>query len=149
MIQITTEVQSRELMSALDRLRRKTGNLRPVMSEIAETMRSSVEENFKQESARKPIGGAKGGAWQALAASTEKARARIGKTGRKLQVTGQLLASIQTKTSDGEAIIGTNKKYARFLNDGTKRMPARPFLVLQQADVDEMKQIVQEHFRGL
>jgi phage gpG-like protein len=68
---------------------------------------------------------AKAGAWAALAPSALKNRARKGKTGKKLQVTGQLLASIQTKSSDVEALVGTNKKYARFLNDGTKKMPAR------------------------
>jgi phage virion morphogenesis protein len=144
MIEIKTEVQDRELMNALNRLRRKTGNLRPVMNEIAETMRSSVEENFKQESGR-----GKGGVWKDLAPSTLRARARKGKTGKKLQVTGQLLASLQTKFSEQEALLGTNKKYARFLQEGTKKMPARPFLVIQQADVQEFQKIVNEHFRGL
>lgn len=155
MIEIKTEVQDRELMNALNRLRRKTGNLRPVMNEIAETMRSSVEENFKQESSRGPLyGGGKGGAWADLAPSTLRSRAKQGKTGRKLQVTGQLLGSIQTKSDDKEALVGTNKRnkgfsYPLALQEGTKRMPARPFLVIQQADVQEIKKVIDEHFRGL
>lgn len=148
-MQITTEIQDRELMNALTRLRRKIGNLKPAMNEIAETMRSSVEENFAQESARNAIGGVKRGAWADLAPSTERSRARKNKSGKKLQVTGQLLASIQTKSTEKEALIGTNKKYARFLNDGTKKMPARPFLVIQQNDIKEFQEIVSEHLRGL
>lgn len=136
-------------MNALTRLRAKTGNLKPVMNDIAETLRTSVEENFKQESARKPVGG-RGGVWQDIAPSTKKARAKINKyPGRKLQVTGQLLASLTTQATNTEALLGTNKKYARFLNDGTKKMPARPFMVIQEADKQEFAEIVQDYFRGI
>lgn len=150
MIEIQTEVENRKLAEALTRLRRKVGDLHPIMDEIAETMRNSVEENFKQESSRGTLSdGKRGGVWKDLAASTLKARARKGKTGKKLQVTGQLIASIQTKTSNVEAMVGTNKKYARFLNDGTNRIPARPFLVLQQADIEAFTRLVEEYLRGL
>lgn len=154
MIDIRTEVQDRELMNALNRLRRKTGNLRPIMREISETMKSSVEENFKQESSRGTLyGGGRGGAWADLAPSTLRNRARQSKAGKKLQVTGQLLGSIQTKSDDKEALVGTNKRnkgfsYPLALQEGTKRMPARPFLVLQQTDVQEIKKIIDEYFRG-
>jgi phage virion morphogenesis protein len=147
MIDISAELEDRELINALSRLRRKISNMRPVMAEIAETLRSSVEENFARESSRGPLASkAKVGAWAALAPGTLKNRARKGKTGKKLQVTGQLLASIQTKSSDVEALVGTNKKYARFLNDGTKKMPARPFMVIQQADLQEIEQTINEYF---
>jgi phage virion morphogenesis protein len=148
MIDISAELEDRELINALSRLRRKISNMRPAMAEIAETLRSSVEENFARESSRGPLvaSKAKAGAWAALAPSTLKSRARKGKTGKKLQVTGQLLASIQTKSSDVEALVGTNKKYARFLNDGTKKMPARPFMVIQQADLREIEQTINEYF---
>jgi phage virion morphogenesis protein len=142
MADIRTEIENRELMAALTRLRRKTSNLRPLINEIAETMRNSVEENFSKESARE-----RGGVWKALAPATLQARAKKGKTGKKLQVTGQLLASLQTKSSDTEATLGTNKKYARYLNDGTKNMPARPFMVLQKADIEEMKRTVADYLK--
>lgn len=146
-MEISVEIQDAELRQAIERLRYKTGNLQPFMREVAETLRTSVEQNFKQESSRSPIGGS-GGAWKDLAPSTKKARAKKGKTGRKLQVTGQLLASISTYASSTEAAVGTNKKYARFLNDGTKRMPARPFFVVQQADIAEIQKQAAEHFTG-
>lgn len=150
MIDIRTELENRELMNALNRLRSKTSNMRPVMAEIAETLRSSVEENFARESSRGPlVSGGNGGVWAALAPSTVKNRARLGKSGRKLQVTGQLLASISTQSSESEALVGTNKKYARYLNDGTKKMPARPFMVIQQADLQEIQQTVNEYLLGL
>lgn len=147
-MKISVEMQDAELMAALTRLRRKTGNLRDVMDDIASTMQNSVEQNFKEESTRKPIKG-RGGVWQDLAPSTKKARAKKGKTGRKLQVTGQLLASLTTQATNDSAMLGTNKKYARFLNDGTKKMPARPFMVIQEADVREFTEQVQDYFRDL
>ncbi len=143
---ITIEVQDAELSATLTRLRTRTSNLRPVMGEIAETMRTSVEQNFKQESGREPISG-RGGAWADLAPSTKKARAKKGKTGRKLQVTGMLLGSLTKQTTATEALLGTNKKYARYLNDGTKRMPARPFMVIQEADKQEFGKTVEDYFR--
>ena len=42
--------------------------------------------------------------------------------------TGRLRASIKASISGLEANIGTELEYARFVHDGTYRMPARPFL---------------------
>lgn len=150
MIDIRTEIQDRELLTALERLRYRVGSMRPVMAEIAETMRTSVEKNFAAESSRGPLyGGTRGGAWADLAPATKKARERIKKyPGKKLQVTGQLLASITTQSSETEAIVGTNKGYARYLHDGTKRMPARPYMVIQQADLAEFGEIVGDYLMG-
>jgi phage virion morphogenesis protein len=135
-------------LNALSRLQRKTGNLRPVMQDISETLKNSVEENFAQESARNPIGGEKRGAWDDLAPSTLQSRARANKSGKKLQFTGVLLGSIQTKANNNEAMVGTNNEYARFLNDGTKKMPARPFMVVQREDVDEIRETLEEYLRS-
>jgi phage virion morphogenesis protein len=148
MTNIQIEIESQEVASLLEKLRRKTSHLRPVMAEIAETMRNSVEKNFKEESSRNPIGGEKKGVWADLSPSTLKNRAKQRKTGRKLQVTGQLLASIQPKVSDSEAFIGTNKKQAQALHSGTDKIPARPFMVLQQADIKEFENIIEEYLRA-
>lgn len=146
---ITYEVEDRELQAGLNRLRSKLSTMRRVYDEIGQTLLNSVEENFKKESSRGalyPQG--RGSAWKDLAPGTIQQRRKKGKyPGRKLQVTGQLLASIQANTSSSGVIVGTNKKYATFLQQGTKRMPPRPFLVVQMEDFKEIQQIVTDHLK--
>lgn len=153
-MEITIEIKDRELRTALTALRARITHLRPVMTDIAVAMQNSVEKNFAQESARNPIvpAGAKRGAWADLAPATKKARARIKKyPGKKLQVTGRLINSITADADADSATVGTNLQrkgflYPLALQEGTKKMPARPFLVVQAEDIRAIEEII---FRAL
>jgi phage gpG-like protein len=95
-----------------------------------------------------------GEAWSPWADSTAKARQRKGNAALGLLVdSGTLLRSITSQVigSHHTVQIGTNVPYAGYLNDGTPKMPARPFLGVSeraQHDINEvMKQYLGEHLK--
>lgn len=59
--------------------------------------------------------------------------------------TGRLRGSISHATDDTSAYIGTNVEYAPYVELGTRKMAARPFLKNAVANyTDEYKQIVED-----
>ena len=73
--------------------------------------------------------------WKAWAPSTAKARERKGNAALGLLFdSGTLLRSITAEVKNhgskgGVSVyVGSNTRYAEWLNDGTEKMPARPFL---------------------
>lgn len=71
-------------------------------------------------------------------------RANQNKGGSLLYRTGALLDSIQYRVSDKTITVYSNVGYARFLQFGTPKMPARPFLGWTQEDINKVKQIIGE-----
>lgn len=72
-------------------------------------------------------------AWAPLADSTMAEKTRLGYTGRlsmddPLYRTGEMRDSIEHRTGDMEAVIGTDSPIAHFHEFGTDKMPPRPFL---------------------
>ena len=90
-------------------------------------MREAVMKNFEMEG--RP-------AWRGLKESTLEARAKKGKTGKILQVSGKLMSSIHSRHNRKEAVIGTNREYAGTHQYGNLKLeiPARPFLKLTPED---------------
>jgi phage virion morphogenesis protein len=148
LLEFRIEVDASDVMRASAALADAMRGLAPVMERTSATMLTSVQQNFSTESAGTPYNGhaAPAGFWADLAASTKRTRAARGTwPGKKLNDRGRLLASLQRFSTATEAGVGTSVAYARFLHSGTKRIPARPFLVLQQRDVDEIERLVREH----
>lgn len=117
-------------------------NLTQALRSIENVIGSSVEQNFQDEGRPNP--------WKALKAATLRARARKGKTGKILTVTGQLKNSVNTRTEKNIVIVGSNKVYAPAMNDGVKEknIPARTFLLFQKEDIKESEEILLEHLLG-
>ena len=72
-------------------------------------------------------------AWAPLADSTMREKTRLGYTGRlsaddPLYRTGEMRDSIEHRTEDLEAEIGTDSEIAPYHEFGTSKMPPRPFL---------------------
>lgn len=137
---IEVKVDTSGLSKLLRDIQVRAGNLRPALTKIAGEMAASTEENFDQEGRPR---------WPNLSASTQKQRAAKGKTGKMLQVSGQLAASISQRVTEDSAIVGTNKIYAGIHQfggmAGRKRqtpIPARPFLKLTKSDVDLAEKIL-------
>lgn len=91
-----------------------------ILEEACELFQYSAQQAIS--SGNNPYG------WAPLAEST---LAR--KTGTILLETGELLGSITHNVDPmgnltGEAYVGTDVEYAKYLEFGTSRMPARPFL---------------------
>lgn len=128
-------------------------NLTPVLGEISETIRFSIDENFEKEGRydgkQSGINLLSGGStkWKNLAPSTVKQRKKKGYYPINiLRQTGILASSITVQPSGSNAVtMGTNIEYAKYINFGTSKMPARPFLVLQEEDIADIKDIIQEH----
>lgn len=102
---ITFKIDDRRTKAALDAVTKRVKSNVPLMDQLARQMRISTEKNFSAQG-RSPR-------WEGLASSTLAKRRRDKKTGKILQVTGVLAASVRTATSPSVAIIGTNLKYAR------------------------------------
>ena len=91
-----------------------------ILEEACEVFQYSAQQAISSGS--NPYG------WAPLAEST-----LAKKTGTILLETGDLLGSITHNVDamanlTGEAYVGTNLEYAKYLEFGTSRMPARPFL---------------------
>ncbi|HEX2959092.1 MAG TPA: phage virion morphogenesis protein [Chitinispirillaceae bacterium] len=137
-------------------IKRNGGNLQKPLAEIGEIILSSIEENFLQEGRYESADSWHGGTnrWVDLAESTKKARRKKGKwPGKKLQMSqGGLAASITANVSGDNLEIGTNKVYGAIQQLGGKAgrnhsvtVPARPYLVVQNEDLDDAMDVLGRH----
>ena len=80
--------------------------------------------------------------WKPWASSTAKARRKEGSSGTGLLLrTGALRDSIEYEVQGPKVVIRSRSSYAEFLQNGTSRMPARPFLGTGPREEREMKRI--------
>lgn len=131
----------------IDALLRTITNLTPVLPAIAETIRSSIDKNF-QAGGRTGDNGYGGGSkrW------TPSLRAE--KEGGQTLVDHAILASsINVQVSGSAITISSNLDYAAIQNFGGPAgrnhavlLPARPFAVVQDEDLDEMIDIVVAYY---
>ena len=150
---INIEYNDSQVMSALNELMRRMGDLTPVMRDIAGVMEDATERAFDNE--QDPESGL---AWHPLMASTVAMRG--GNAHPILQNSGQLAGSIVSAygadfAQIGSAEIGSNKKYAAMHQFGGttasnsmipgKDIPARPFLGLGDDDQDEILTILNSY----
>jgi phage virion morphogenesis protein len=131
------------------------------LSACGEIVLSSVEENFQREGRFDTAGSTRGGnnRWADLSERTKAARAKKGKwPGKKLQMSqGGLAASINKQVQGNTVTVGTNKAYAHIHQHGGQAgrrssrvtIPARPFLVIQEEDVNEMVDVLNRHIAKL
>lgn len=128
-----------EIRDAFNQILARTQDLSPAMRAIAGHLEDATERAFATESS--PAGGL----WDDLADVTKDRRAAVGKwPGQKLQVTGHLAASIESRFTDNSVSIGTNVIYAAMQQFGgttspnsmmpNKIIPARPFLGIGAED---------------
>ncbi len=145
---IKIKVDDKEVRQLLSQLQGKAEDMSPVMRSIAGVMLDAVEENFEKEG--RPT------KWKPLSPATLAQRKREGKdTGKILQKSGQLAASISTKATSTSAMVGTNKRYAAIQHFGGKAgrglkvtIPARPYMLLTDEDVEEIKDVILRYLKG-
>lgn len=158
---ITITVDDREVRALLARIKSRLGSTKPLMGVIAETIRTSVERNFAASGRPR---------W------TPSARVRD-EGGQTLSDTGRLRRSFTVQAGDGWAAVGTNVAYAAIHQFGGKtkphiirpkkakalktpygffksvkhpgsEIPARPFLMVQDEDWDEIKATINDFLTG-
>jgi len=135
----------------------KQGNsLSAAMNVCGEIIISSIESNFEAEGRFSSVGSWRGGSsrWADLSDRTKEARARAGKwPGKMLQMSqGGLAASISKNVQGNTLTVGTNKAYAAIHQFGGQAgrgrkvtIPARPFLVVQDEDIEDMMDVLSKH----
>ncbi len=119
----------------------KTRSNIDLMRDVAAEMIASKDENFDAEG--RPT------LWKALKPKTIERRLKAGKwPGQILQVNRNLNNSILPKVDENRAIIGTNLPYARPHQFGSPRqkIPARPFLRLQEDEKQSIKKRITEWY---
>lgn len=134
-------------------------NLRPVLAEIGQILLTSIEDNIEDGGRYSAGEGAAGtpAAWSGgtqhfapLAASTLKNKKRRGRDGGKiLQDSGRLMAAMDVSISDSSVEVTNNLVYFPHVTLGTKpdsvpHLPARPILVIQQEDIEEISITISE-----
>lgn len=116
----------------------------PAFPDIEQVIRSSIEENFR-------VGGRFGNA-NPWGGGTERwAPVKSDDPGKRILVDeADMLNSIDVRVEilGGEIVISLISRpfYSRFHMEGTSRMPARPFLVLQDKDVQQIVRILLEKY---
>lgn len=127
----------------INELSKQLKNSKDFLREIGEVVCEDIKHRLvalKSDPDDKP--------WQPWAKSTEKARQKDGTAALGLLFkTGALTQSITYQlTSNNRLQVGTNNRYAGFLNDGTNNMPARPFMGLSKRASAGIDEVLKLHF---
>ncbi len=100
-----------------------------ISKRIVDIVLSSIQQNFQSEG--RPV------LWQPSQ--------RVLKSGGKtLDKTGRLKNSFQFRIGDDYVEIYTNTPYSPYNQYGTKFFPARPFLMVQDNDIEKIKNLMVE-----
>jgi phage virion morphogenesis protein len=140
---------NREALNGLNELLRRTGDLRPAMAEIGETLTESTKQRFGSQA------GPDGQPWPANSPVT------IERKGRDQPLTGEtgsLMDEIHYNLVGNDALeVGSPMEYAAMQQFGGDQaefshlwgdIPARPFLGFSDEDQDEILAIIQAHLEN-
>ena len=117
-------------------------DLTPAMGRAEAILHAAVSRNFERESAGDDP-------WAALAPSTIEGRVRAGyPPGPILQRTHALASSISGGHGKDFAEVGTGVEYGQYHQTGTRKMPARPFLIATERDLDLIGEAIADYIAG-
>lgn len=130
----------------LNSLSAQLGDLSPVMLAIGGILESSTRLRIANSKLAP-----EGKKWAGLSASTLKAkRNKRGKARGSILVSqGNLMRSITHEASANSVIVGSGMAYARFHQEGTRNMPARPFLGLSTDDYTDVSDLIDDWLNDL
>lgn len=90
-----------------------------------------------------------GNSWPAWATSTLIARQKAGTEGLGLLYNrGELAKSLYYKISGNQVSVDSTAPYAEFLQNGTPKMPARPFMGIGPGEQEQIFEMMRNSFRG-
>jgi len=143
---VLLRVDDREVIELVEGVLRRAKDMTPAMEIIGETVKASVARNF--EAGGRPSG------WAPLSPVTLKKKPND----RILVVkgfAGGLLGSVHYEAGRSMVEIGTDKKYGAIhqlggmAGRGRKvRIPARPYLLVQDEDWGEIAAAVEDYYLG-
>ena len=141
-VNIRVTIQDKEIRDLLEKVKARTGNLKPAMELIGEVMLKSVKRNFDEQG--RPV------KWAPLAKSTIKSRKFPDKP--ILQQYGNLRKITYAAFNDRVVIGSMVEKYAAIHQLGgvagrghKAKIPARPFLMVQDEDWSSIKDVIMEY----
>lgn len=132
----------------LNGLLRAGEDFTPLMANIAAALADSVESAFAMQ--RDPNTGQP---WQPLSEAYQQRRAKQGRDGKILQLSGALAASVQSNAGKDFAEVGSNKVYAAIHQQGgttamrpaLAAIPARSFLGIDEVAKEEILDLLRDH----
>lgn len=136
---IEVKVGKSEISTLLQNLK----NTKPLLNEIGKYLVNSTRERISLTKTAPD-----GSIWKQWSPATALARKKDGTaSGGLLYRTGALANSISYKVSNDEVEITASAKYASFLQLGTSRMPARPFLGISLDDSNAIGEIIKRQIK--
>lgn len=168
---INVEIKDKEIKRLFTRLQRNVKDLRPAFREIGEIVRSSMIRNFqvggrpdkwtptKIRSIYQAYTGKKTKSGASRKVYTIRGRLTKGfnrySSGRKTLIdTARLQNSVTVRAEADRVVVGTNVIYARIHQLGGMagrnkkvKIPARPYLLVQDEDWPQIKTRLIEHLR--
>lgn len=132
-MRIELNVDDREVSQLFRQIKNRVSDMTPLMNIIGETIRSSVVYNFE-------VGG-RPEKWP------ESNRAIL-QDGQTLVDTGRLRTSINYQAGRDRVEVGTNVVYAAIHQFGQGRIPKREFLLVQNEDLEEIREATIEYLIG-
>jgi phage gpG-like protein len=127
----------------------------PVLEDLGIVVEAAIARSFETERAPEMVGdvtpeasAAAGAAWEPLAETTKQRRRGDGDAAQILRDTGLLSQSIGREIGRGEVTVGTGRRYGLYHQSSTEDMPARPFVGIDESDVDVMLRVTVEHIEA-
>jgi phage virion morphogenesis protein len=147
-IKIDIKILKDEIRPMLVELKRRMGDLSPLMKNVGEMALTSIRKNFE-------VGG-RPSKWPGLKLSTIKQREAQGHWPGKILirhgVSGGLLGTISYRAESDRVVLSANKVYAAIHHFGgmagrghKTQIPARPYMLIQQEDWLEVKRLAGEY----
>jgi phage virion morphogenesis protein len=122
----------------------KLNNPRPLMDEVGRILVKAIQARITTTKV-----GPDGSAWAPWSPATLAARSRRGNVSRGLLYnSGNLERSIGYDNHDNRVVVGADANkapYAAYLQEGTSRMPARPFVGISAADQSAIRSAVSKY----
>lgn len=141
-LRLTISGQDR-LAAAFNRLARSIQNYRPAWPDITAVYRQMMQEQFDRQGARG------GGKWAPLSPAYKRWKETVAPGQPILVLGGRLKASMVGQTADTiqdyrplDVTLGTIVPYAKYHQTGTRKMPARPPIVLRPRDIKAMTEVM-------
>ena len=141
-LRLTIKGETR-LAQAFNRLARSIQNYRPAWPAITALYRQMMSEQFDSQGSR---GGRR---WVPLSPAYKRWKDIVAPGMPILVLSGKMKASLVGRTGDtieqfrpSSVTLGTRIRYAGYHQTGTRRMPARPPIVLRPRDVRAMTDVI-------
>jgi phage gpG-like protein len=132
---VRVRLQAAPALSLLDGIAQKLTRVEELLAPAVPLVAAAIERNFEEEG--RPV------RWTPLSPRYAAYKARRYAAGlRILERSGRLRRSITTRLGAGALVTSTDAPHAVLHQSGTRRLPARPFLVVTESDKEAVAQAV-------